>query len=155
VASAYIKNHINEKIYLIIFSISLISNGCAKKNREILSEINAIENGLIESIQIKGDSIRKFNILERMDFYKVPGVSIAIVENGKLKWAKGYGYANTESGAKVDANTLFQAGSISKPVAALAALKLFENDSIELNTDVNHYLKDCRFRKMNLPKRRK
>ena len=141
-ASAYIKNHINEKIYLIIFSISLISNGCAKKNREILSEINAIENGLIESIQIKGDSIRKFNILERMDFYKVPGVSIAIVENGKLKWAKGYGYANTENGAKVDANTLFQAGSISKPVAALAALKLFENDSIELNTDVNHYLKD-------------
>ncbi len=131
-----------KKIYFIIFSISLISNCFAQKDNEILSEIIAIENGLVKNIQIKGDSIQKFNIQERMDFYKVPGVSIAIVENGKIKWTKGYGYANTESGTKVDANTLFQAGSISKPVAALSALKLFENDSLELNKDVNYYLKN-------------
>lgn len=131
-----------KKIYFIIFSISLMSNSFAQKNDQTLLEINSIENSLIKNIQIKGDSIQKFNILERMDFYKVPGVSIAIVENGKIKWAKGYGYANTETGTKVNASTLFQAGSISKPLAALSALKLFENDSLDLNKDVNYYLKN-------------
>ena len=130
-----------KKIYFIIFSISLVINSFAQKNDQILLEINSIENSLIKNIQIKGDSIQKFNILERMGFYKVPGVSIAIVENGEIKWAKGYGYANTETGTKVNASTLFQAGSISKPLAALSALKLFENDSLDLNKDVNYYLK--------------
>jgi len=117
--------------------------GCEYKNDgKILLEINTIENSLIKDIQIKGNSIQKFNILKRMDFYKVPGVSIAVVENGKIKWAKGYGYANTETGTKVDLNTLFQAGSISKPLAALSVLKLFENDSLELNKDANYYLKN-------------
>ena len=132
-----------KKIYfLILFLISLIGNCLAQKKDPIQAEINAIENGLIKNIQISGDSIQKFNIQERMDYYKVPGVSIAVVENGKIKWAKGYGFANTETGTKVDANTLFQAGSISKPIAALSALKLFENDSLELNKDANYYLKN-------------
>jgi len=119
-----------------------MSNCFAQMDDQILLEINTIENTLIKNIQIKGNSIQRFNILERMEYYKVPGVSIAIVENGKIKWAKGYGYANTKTGTKVDANTLFQAGSISKPLAALSVLKLFENDSLELNKDVNYYLKD-------------
>tara|TARA_B110000503_G_C7097070_1_gene392113 strand:- start:20 stop:1456 length:1437 start_codon:yes stop_codon:yes gene_type:complete len=131
-----------KKIYFLLFSITLISNCFAQKDGQIQSEISVIENGLIKNIQIKGDSAQRFNIQERMDYYKVPGVSIAVVENGKIKWAKGYGYANTETGTKVDINTLFQAGSISKPLAALSALKLIENDSLELNKDVNYYLKE-------------
>ena len=131
-----------KKIYFLIFSLSLISNCFAQKEGEIQAEIKAIENGLIKNIQIKGDSIQKFNIQDRMDYYKVPGISIAVVENGNIKWAKGYGFANTETGTKVDSNTLFQAGSISKPLAALSALKLFENDSLKLNRDVNYYLKN-------------
>ncbi|KGJ96057.1 serine hydrolase domain-containing protein [Colwellia psychrerythraea] len=68
----------------------------------------------------------------------VPGLSIALIHNGKIDWAKGYGIANGTS--KVDTNTLFQAGSISKPVAALAALKLVEQGKLQL--DVDQYLKD-------------
>ena len=127
-------------IYFLIFSLGLITNCFAQQDTQIQSEINTIENSLIKNIQIK-DSIKEFNILERMEFYKVPGVSIAVVENGKIKWAKGYGYANTDTETKVNANTLFQAGSISKPLSALAALKLFENDSLDLNKNVNYYLK--------------
>ena len=119
-----------------------MSNCFAQKNDQILLEINTIENSLVKNIQLKGKSIQEFNILERMNYYKVPGVSITIVENGKIKWAKGYGYANTKTGTKVDIHTLFQAGSISKPLAALSALKLYENDSLELNKDVNYYLKN-------------
>ena len=131
-----------KKLYLLISLVSIITNALAQENNDILSEINTIENSLIKNIQIEGDSVQKFNIHDRMDFYKVPGVSIAVVQNGKIKWAKGYGYANTKTGAKVDINTLFQAGSISKPIAALAALKLSENNSLELNKDVNNYLKN-------------
>lgn len=115
------------------------------KNENLIdtaSEIKNIENGLLSSIQVKDDSIKTFNLLERMEHYKVPGVSIAIVENGKINWSKGYGIANTESGAKIDEFTIFQAGSISKPVAALSALKLIENGNLDLDKDVNSYLKD-------------
>ena len=129
------------KKLLYLFAISFISNCYAQTDQKFAKEIKTIENGLIENILIKGDSIKTYNIEDRMALYKVPGVSIAVVQNGKLKWAKGYGYANTKTGTKVDVNTLFQAGSISKPVAALSVLKLYENDRLELDRHVNDYLK--------------
>lgn len=105
-------------------------------------EIEAIENGLLLETQAEGDVVQTFNIIERMNFYKVPGVSITVVENGKIKWAKGYGTANTNTNLKVDENTIFQAGSISKPIAALALLQLVEKGILDLDVDVNTYLKD-------------
>ncbi len=124
-----------------LFTILFLSNAGAQKGQALLEEIQAIENGLLETIQVKGEAAKSHNILERMEHYNVPGVSIAIVQNGEIKWAKGYGLANTKTEAKVDKNTLFQAGSISKPIAALAALKLFENGDIDLDHNVNSYLK--------------
>jgi len=128
--------------YFIIILILVVTSCKNEKATDIASEINAIENGLLPSIQVKDDSIKVFNLLERMEHYKVPGVSIAIVENGQIKWAKGYGIANTESESNVDANTIFQAGSISKPIAALSALKLVEEGKIDLDQDINFYLND-------------
>jgi CubicO group peptidase (beta-lactamase class C family) len=110
-----------------------------EKSIDISTDINTIENGLLPLMKAEGDSIKKYNILERMEHYNVPGVSIAIVENGEIKWAKGYGMANTESKTEVNSNTIFQAGSISKP---LAALKLVEEDSLNLDQDISEYLKD-------------
>lgn len=124
-----------------LFTISFLSHAWTQTDQAFIDEIQAIENSLLETIQVIGDTVRTHNILERMDHYNVPGVSIAIVQNGEIKWAKGYGVANTKTGAKVDENTLFQAGSISKPIAALAALKLYENGDIGLDQNVNRYLK--------------
>ena len=127
----------------MIFVFTLVFISCNnEKAGDISTEIYTVENGLLPAIFVKDDSLTKFNILERMDHYKVPGVSIAIVENGEVKWAKGYGIANTESGSIVDTKTIFQAGSISKPLAALSALKLVENGNLDLNEDVNTYLTD-------------
>lgn len=106
------------------------------------AEINAIENNLMAAIQIKGEPVNKYSIAERMEHYKVPGISIAVVKDGVIRWAKGYGIANTKDSSKVNINTLFQAGSISKPIAALAALKLVQEGKIDLDEDVNTYLKD-------------
>jgi len=132
-----------KRIQLLLFILSLAFISCTdKKAIDVSSEINSIENGLLPAYQVKGDSTITYNILDRMEHYKVPGVSIALVEDGKIKWAKGYGIANTDTKTNVDANTIFQAGSISKPVAALSALKLVEEGKLDLDTDVNTYLKD-------------
>jgi CubicO group peptidase (beta-lactamase class C family) len=82
---------------------------------------------------------------DRMAHYDVPGVSISVVVNGEIKWARGYGISNTISGKKVQATTLFQAGSISKPLAALSALKLMQEGKIDIDEDVNTYLTDWKF----------
>jgi CubicO group peptidase (beta-lactamase class C family) len=112
------------------------------KLTDLPTEISIIENGLLPSILVRGDSIKQYHLLDRMDHYHVPGVSIAVVDNGEIKWAKGYGVANTTDELEVQTNTLFQAGSISKPLAALSVLKLMEEGKIEIDEDVNTYLKN-------------
>lgn len=135
-------NHM-KSFNLILVIVILIVTSCKNEiTNDTIPDIIEIENGLLPSILVKGDSVKSFNLVERMEHYNVPGISIAIVENGKIKWAKGYGIANTKDSSVVRANTLFQAGSISKPVAALAALKLVENGSVDLDEDVNIYLKE-------------
>jgi CubicO group peptidase (beta-lactamase class C family) len=71
---------------------------------------------------------------------KVPGMSVAIIHDGKIEWARGFGVKEI-GGAPVTPDTLFQAASISKPVFALAVLRLAEQGKVDLNEDVNQYLK--------------
>jgi len=130
------------KSILFLLIVSVFFSCSDKKNNELETEINAIENNLMTGIQIKGEPVNNYSIAERMEHYKVPGVSIAVVKNGKIRWAKGYGIANINDSSEVTTNTLFQAGSISKPIAALAALKLVQEGKIDLDEDVNTYLKD-------------
>jgi CubicO group peptidase (beta-lactamase class C family) len=73
---------------------------------------------------------------ERMAALHVPGVSVAVIHNGVIEWARGFGVASV-GGPAVTVDTLFQAGSISKPVAAMAALRLVQQGKLSLNADVN------------------
>jgi CubicO group peptidase (beta-lactamase class C family) len=79
-------------------------------------------------------------LLERMATLRVPGVSIAVIRNGQIEWARGFG-VTAAGGAAITPDTLFQAASISKPVTALAVLRLVESGKIQLDADVNQYLK--------------
>lgn len=103
--------------------------------------IRAVEEGITRGIQVQGEEGERFTILERMATYQVPGVSVAVLEGGRIVWARGYGVRDVETGTPVTAETLFQAASISKPVAAAAALRLVEKGLLELDTPVNRYLK--------------
>jgi CubicO group peptidase (beta-lactamase class C family) len=76
---------------------------------------------------------------DRMAADRVPGVSVAVIHNGEIEWAQGFGVAQS-GGAPVTTETLFQAGSISKPVAAMAALRLVQEGQLSLDTDVNQTL---------------
>ncbi len=133
------KNIFCAALCLFVLSVTFVFG---QDQEKIAEEIAAIEQHLIRGIQLEGEDKAMYTLNDRMEYYKVPGLSIAVVENGELRWAKGYGIANTNTGAKVDENTLFQAGSISKPVAALAVMKLLEEGKVDLDTDVNNYLKD-------------
>ena len=103
--------------------------------------IQRVENGLQRGITVRGTPVQRMNIAERMNFYKVPGVSIAVIHEGKLEWARGYGKADVESGKPVTTETVFQAASISKPVAAMTALRLVEQGKLSLDEDVNAKLR--------------
>lgn len=81
-----------------------------------------------------------WNIADRMKHYKVPGVSIAVIKDFKIDWAKGYGLADTAKNAPVTTETMFSAGSISKFVAAVAALNLVQNKKLDLDAPINNYL---------------
>ncbi|HLZ83548.1 MAG TPA: serine hydrolase, partial [Caulobacteraceae bacterium] len=83
-------------------------------------------------------------LAKRMAQTKVPGVSIAFFDHGRIVWAKGYGLADVASGRAVTPETMFEAGSISKPLTAVAALRLVEAGRLDLNQDVNARLRAWR-----------
>lgn len=82
-----------------------------------------------------------FTLKEVMDKYHVPGLSIAVIRDFEIHWAKGYGVADVSTGASIENDTLFQAASISKPVAAMAVLKAVEEGKFSLDDDINKILK--------------
>src|SRR5512135_3074622 len=98
-----------------------------------------------ENIKFQAENVTspnlKMNILEGMDYHNVPGVSIAVVSGGSIAWAGGYGNITHDKTSRlVDRHTLFQAGSISKPMTAFGALLLVQQGKLDLDTDVNLYL---------------
>jgi CubicO group peptidase (beta-lactamase class C family)/predicted transcriptional regulator YdeE len=82
----------------------------------------------------------RLNLAELMKTFNVPGLSIAVIENYKLVDVKAYGVIAPGSSTPVTTKTLFQAGSISKPVAATAALSLVEQGKLSLDENVNNKL---------------
>ncbi|NHJ49943.1 MAG: beta-lactamase family protein [Asgard group archaeon] len=79
-------------------------------------------------------------LLEHMKKFKVPGMSVAVINNYKLEWLKCYGIKNVETNDDVALNTLFEAGSASKAITAAVLLSLVENNDIKLNDAVNDNL---------------
>lgn len=100
--------------------------------------IARVENGLLPPVLVKDEPAMKLS--DRMQFYKTPGVSVAVINDGRIEWARGYGFTETGGKNPVTTETLFQAASISKPVAALAALRLVQDGRLNLDEDVNKKL---------------
>ncbi|HWS56194.1 MAG TPA: serine hydrolase [Pyrinomonadaceae bacterium] len=97
-----------------------------------------VEQGLLPAVLVRGQPA--WTLAERMRHYKTPGVSVAVIRDFKVEWARGYGVKDVETGEPVTERTLFQAGSISKPVAAMAALRKVEQGRLSLDEDVNRKL---------------
>jgi len=75
-----------------------------------------------------------------MDQGDIPGLSIALISDGKVSWSRGFGFKNSETKEAVDDDTVFEAASLSKPVFAYAVLKLVDKGNLDLDTPLTKYL---------------
>lgn len=108
--------------------------------QEAQERADALERTLVPAVVLEGETVPTYTLQERMAHHDVPAVSVAVIENGALSWARAYGVADIESGRAATTRTVFQAASISKPVAATAVLTLVERGVLELDGNVNDQL---------------
>lgn len=98
-----------------------------------------VETNLRAPIIKPGDQPR--TLAGEMRRYDVPGLSVAVIHDGKLAWTRGWGVRDLTNCAPVTPNTAFQAASISKAVTAVIALRLVEQGKIGLDQNINESLR--------------
>ncbi len=131
-------------ILIIIIGLNAYQLGAQTSyTKAVEAQIKQVENHLAGEIKIEGRV--DYNILDRMAYYKVKGLSVAVIQDYKVVWAKGYGWADEQEKRPVTTETLFEPGSISKSLNALGILKLVQDHKLDLNTDINTYLKSWQF----------
>jgi len=79
------------------------------------------------------------SVAKYMSATHVPGLSVAIVENGDYEWASGFGFADVENNVPASEHTLFRLASISKSLTALGAMRLQEEGKLDLDAPVQKY----------------
>lgn len=110
----------------------------------------AVEHNLAPMYVLEGHPAVQSDLRQRMADLHVPGVTIAALCNGKLDWARGYGVLEL-GGAPVTPQTLFAAESMSKPITALAVLTLYDQGKVDLDRNVNVYLKRWKLPESSFP----
>ncbi|UYQ91447.1 beta-lactamase family protein [Chitinophaga horti] len=129
-----------------LWTVLFVNIAHAQVPADVKDAIIAVENSLTPEMIISADStIPSMNIYQRMRDLHVKGVSIAVIYNYQIVWVKGYGMADELEKRSVNANTLFQAASISKSINSMALLKLVQMGRLDLDTDVNRYLTTWKF----------
>ncbi|MEM9378902.1 MAG: serine hydrolase domain-containing protein, partial [Planctomycetota bacterium] len=104
------------------------------------ARIARIEAAIVPSFVIEGEPPREATLEQRMRALGVPGLSVAVIQGGEIAWTKAWGFADEERGRKATPRTRFQAASISKPLAAMAALRMVDEGDLWLDEDVNEAL---------------
>jgi CubicO group peptidase (beta-lactamase class C family) len=116
----------------------------ASPSAEVVRRVQAVENDVSWAQQQIADQPRA-SIRERMAHYGVAGLSIAVIANYRIEWARGYGWADVAARRPVTPITRFMPGSISKAVNAATIMRLVDAGTLDLKTDVNQYLRGWQF----------
>jgi CubicO group peptidase (beta-lactamase class C family) len=129
--------------YMLMLLLAVAGRAKAQTGREALEEprIERVLGGLRPPIAIKGQPPVRWKLAERMADSHVPGLSIAVIDDGKIAWARGFGVREAGTNEPVTTSTLFEAQSISKAVAATATLFLVNSGRLSLDESPNTYLK--------------
>src|SRR5690242_17178584 len=101
--------------------------------------IARVEQGVLPRAVPKGLTGKHATIADRMAYHGIPGMSMAVIEDGQLAWVRAYGVRGDGQG-QVTPDTLFQAASLSKPVTALGAMLLVHQGHLQLDADVRKLL---------------
>ncbi|MFC2163828.1 serine hydrolase [Acidobacteriota bacterium] len=147
------KELVFKALILLLLAFAFVS--CETEESLTRKRIKAVETGLLKAVVFKGEDPERMELSERMQFYRVPGLSIAIIDKYEIEWAKGYGVVRAGSENPVFPDSLFQAASISQSLTALVLMHLSEQGKIELDTDVNTQLKSFKIPVSNVMKGKK
>ena len=132
----------------VLAASALVSGAGSPSARGHLDKLH-----LLPSVLLKGET--GYRLSERMRRYKVEAVSVAVIKDFRVLWTEARGFADREQKKAATAETLFQAGSISKPVAAAAVLRRVEKGELALDRDVNDYLKSWKLPESPLTEKQK
>ena len=135
-----------------LFYLLNLAEGQTTYSKEITAQIKQVENNLAGRLIING---KPYNILDRMAHYHVKGLSIVVVKDYQVVWAKGYGWSNVKEKIPVTTATLFKPGSISKSLNAIGMLRLVQNHKLDLYSDINQSLRSWQFPYDSLSKGKK
>ena len=108
---------------------------------QICHRMSRVENSLSLAVSFEGED-NAYLVSERMSRYKVPGLSFALINDGEIEWAAGYGVKESGMSSPISQETLFQAASIAKPVASVAALRMRDAGLIDLDENIQTYLSE-------------
>ncbi|MET0463363.1 MAG: serine hydrolase domain-containing protein [Chitinophagaceae bacterium] len=111
-------------------------------SKAVSEQIARVETNLSGGMVVDG---KPYTLTERMKHYNVAGLSVAVIDNYQIVWAKGYGYADKKENRKVTTHTLFEPGSISKSLNAVGILQLAQQGKLDLYQDINQYLSNWKF----------
>lgn len=136
----------------LAFVLFINLNACSQ-SAHVQEKIQEVEKNLAGNITMTGDTMG--TLTGRMAHYNVKGVSVAVIHNYRIEWAKAYGWA--DEGLKIPATTqtLFQAASISKSVNSVGVLKLVQDKKLDIYADINNYLTTWKFPYDSLSKGKK
>jgi CubicO group peptidase (beta-lactamase class C family) len=130
------------RAFIALFGLALLAGGCETRQQALThGRIRKVEKGLLRAIYLKGQTPERLSLEARMQFYKVPGASLAIMDRNGLEWARAYGVRDAHLREPVTEATIFQAGALAQPIAAAAALRLVDEGRLDLDTDVNARLR--------------
>ena len=127
-------------MFFIVLIVMFIIAGCEEKKTSYNEQQKEFEQSLSPRAIPSFKEVPMWTIEERMKHHKVPGLSIAVFQNGELSWSRAYGVADMKTGRPLTVETNFQAASISKAITAFAAMKLVEDNIIHLDKPVNSML---------------
>ncbi len=148
-------------IITVVLLVAMVSTLYGGESATVEQRIKAVENGLIEftapanMLAPAADGAGTHALAERMAHYKIPGVSIAVINDFKIEWAKGYGVTWVGEGTPVTTGTLFEAASTSKLVVSAITLHYVENGLLDLDEDVNKKLKSWKIPENDFTKKEK
>jgi CubicO group peptidase (beta-lactamase class C family) len=143
---------------LFLFALLLIANAAWAQatngyTGDVAKHIEQVEQNLGAHYMLKGQA--PFTLKERMAHYHINGLTIAVIRNYHIEWARGYGWADSAEQRPVTVHTLFQAASISKSLNAVGVLLLAQEGKLDPYADINNYLTGWRFPYDSLSKGKK
>ena len=127
-------------IAIVAIVISIVSACSSTNTGDVQARMANVENGLIASVVNAGSEPAGMSLSDRMQHYQVPGVGIAVINNGRIEWAKGYGVIEAGGTQAVTTDTVFQAASVSKPISVTGIMLLAQAGVIDITRNVNDYL---------------